>query len=165
VALIVGTSADIATRPLESHEIFVAQTSREMLAAGEWVVPTFNSEPRLVKPPLMYWLVMGLAEATNRDVSPLLARFPSALSGVALVALAIWLGAVVYDRRAGIIAGVLTTGMAGFYEYSNTARPEMLYAACGGLVTVSLAGAWLSPARSRAQLGWALLAWVGAGLG
>lgn len=165
LALLVATSADIATRPLETHEIFVAQTAREMLASGDWILPTFNAEPRLVKPPLMYWLVMALAEAIARDVSPLVARLPSALSGVAVVALAIWLGAIVYNRRTAIIAGLLTAGTAGFFEYANTARPEMLYAACGGLVSVGLAGAWLSQDRTRAQLWWALLAWAGAGLG
>ncbi len=166
-SLLIGTSADIAARPLESHEIFVAQTAREMLASDEWVVPSFNWRPRLVKPPLMYWLVMGLAELSGQaspDVSPLLARLPSAISGMALVALTMWLGVIVYDRRTAVIAGLLAMGTSGFYEYANCARPEMLYAACGGLVTVGLAGAWLSEDGTRRQLQWALLAWIGAGL-
>jgi 4-amino-4-deoxy-L-arabinose transferase-like glycosyltransferase len=40
------------TVPLESHEIYVAQTAREMAARGDWLVPHFNGQPRLQKPPL-----------------------------------------------------------------------------------------------------------------
>ena len=36
--------------PLDSHEIFVAQTTREMSQRGDWVVPYFNGEPRLNPP-------------------------------------------------------------------------------------------------------------------
>ena len=31
---------------------------REMLQAGDWVVPTLHGEPYLDKPPLFYWMVM-----------------------------------------------------------------------------------------------------------
>src|SRR5204862_7065639 len=42
---------------LEPDEGRYAQIPREMLARGEWVVPTLQGEPYLDKPPLMYWLV------------------------------------------------------------------------------------------------------------
>lgn len=46
-------------RPLwDPDEGRYAETAREMLAAGEWVVPTLEGEPHLTKPPLTYWLSM-----------------------------------------------------------------------------------------------------------
>ncbi len=42
----------------EPDEGRYAQIPREMLEAGEWIVPTLQSEPYLDKPPLFYWLVM-----------------------------------------------------------------------------------------------------------
>jgi hypothetical protein len=43
----------------EPDESRYAQIPREMLQAGEWVIPTLQGEPYLDKPPLLYWLVMG----------------------------------------------------------------------------------------------------------
>ncbi|HEX4606728.1 MAG TPA: dolichol-phosphate mannosyltransferase, partial [Urbifossiella sp.] len=42
---------------LEPDEGRYAQIPREMLASGNWVVPTLQGEPYLDKPPLLYWLV------------------------------------------------------------------------------------------------------------
>lgn len=42
----------------EPDEGRYAQIPREMLEAGEWIVPTLQGQPYLDKPPLFYWLVM-----------------------------------------------------------------------------------------------------------
>ncbi len=42
----------------EPDEGRYAQIPREMLTAGEWIVPTLQGEAYLDKPPLFYWLVM-----------------------------------------------------------------------------------------------------------
>jgi 4-amino-4-deoxy-L-arabinose transferase-like glycosyltransferase len=41
----------------DANEAFYVQTPREMVESGDWLAPTFNSQPRLNKPPLSYWLV------------------------------------------------------------------------------------------------------------
>lgn len=152
--------------PLERHEIFVAQTAREMVQRGDWVLPTFNAAARLNKPPLMYWVVALPAAAADSlaAVPPWLARLPSAGAGVALVALTVVLGAIVYGRGVGCAAGLIAAGTAGFFEFSGNARPEMLYASCCALLMTGLAGAWFSPDGSRKQLAWATAAWFGAAL-
>ena len=53
----------IAWLPLDGHEAFVVQTAQEMRERGDWIVPYFNAKPRLTKPPLSYWLTMGIAAA------------------------------------------------------------------------------------------------------
>lgn len=56
-----------------------AQAAREMLEQDEWVVPTFNAEPRLHKPPLHYYF-MRVSYAMF-GVNAFGARFFSAVMG------------------------------------------------------------------------------------
>lgn len=41
----------------DANEAFYVETPREMVASGNWILPTFNGQPRLNKPPLSYWIV------------------------------------------------------------------------------------------------------------
>lgn len=55
----------------------------EMLQSGDYMVPTINGETYLKKPPLLYWMIAAVYRATGA-VTPLTARLPVALSGLAL---------------------------------------------------------------------------------
>lgn len=69
------------------QEVRIAEAAREMLVSGDWVVPRFNGELRLQKPPLPYWLtatsykLFGVSESAT--------RLPSVLFGL-LSALLLW---------------------------------------------------------------------------
>jgi 4-amino-4-deoxy-L-arabinose transferase-like glycosyltransferase len=120
------------SRPLEEHEVFVARTAIEMQRNGDWLVPQFNGEPRLEKPPLAYWAAIAahkvFGESGDR-VGELAARLPAALSGVALIAVTWALARATFrDRRAAFAAAAMWATSAGFYGYVHNARPEMLYA-------------------------------------
>src|SRR5215211_1824446 len=62
-----------------------AEAGREMLESGDWITPTFNYEPRFIKPALLYWLMSASYWAF--DTSEFTARLPSALFGIGLVIL------------------------------------------------------------------------------
>jgi len=62
-----------------------AEAAREMVETGDWVSPTLNYQPRFAKPVFIYWLTGGAY--TLFGVSEFTARLPSALFGVALIAL------------------------------------------------------------------------------
>ena len=68
----------------EPDEGRYAQIPREMLARGEWIVPTLQGEAYLDKPPLFYWLValayslFGFSDGVARLV-PALAMHATAL--------------------------------------------------------------------------------------
>jgi 4-amino-4-deoxy-L-arabinose transferase-like glycosyltransferase len=62
-----------------------AEAGREMLETGQWISPTFNYEPRLIKPAMLYWLMSGSYRLLG--VNEFAARFPSALFGVGLIAM------------------------------------------------------------------------------
>jgi 4-amino-4-deoxy-L-arabinose transferase-like glycosyltransferase len=90
-------------KPLaEWDEGIYAEVSREMLQRG-WLIPHWNGEVWLEKPPLMLWITAVFFKAFG--VSELWARAGSALSGVALVGLLHgWL-----EKRKGNLTAWLST--------------------------------------------------------
>ncbi len=78
LAFVTGLAGTLRDRPLETHEIYVAQTAREMMASGDFVRPVFNGLPRLNKPPLMYWSVIAAASVLpTADAAPISPALPS----------------------------------------------------------------------------------------
>lgn len=88
-----------------------AQTSRQMLRSGDWVVPRFLDRVRTAKPVLIYWCqasamaVLGDANGAGRFA----ARLPSALAMTATLALL----AVAVSRAAGRRRGLWTAFVLG----------------------------------------------------
>ena len=73
----------------DANEAFYVETPREMLESGDYVSPTFNYEPRLNKPILSYWIVLGFYRAFGISVG--VQRLPIALGAIVLVAAAFFL--------------------------------------------------------------------------
>ncbi len=90
-------------KPLTSwDEGIYAEVSREMLG-GSWIVPHWDGQPWMEKPPLMLWLTAVFFKLFS--VSEFCARAASALSGIAIVGiLHAWLA-----RREGVPAAWLST--------------------------------------------------------
>jgi 4-amino-4-deoxy-L-arabinose transferase-like glycosyltransferase len=78
-----------------------AEAGREMLESGDGITPTFNYEPRFIKPALLYWLMSASYWAF--DANEFAARFPSALFGVGLITLQY----LFLAQTSGAIVGVL----------------------------------------------------------
>ena len=118
-------------RPLGMHEIFVAQTAEEMIQHDNFLIPTFNDELRLEKPPLSYWVAVVselIGDEQFPHISEFEARLPSALAGIALIFVVVGMGFVAFeDRRIAWVAGALLATTWGFHIFSHSARPEMLY--------------------------------------
>lgn len=154
--------------PLESHEVFVAQTAEEMLERGDWLVPWLNDVPRLKKPPMNYWLVMAVDSITGGDyeITEWESRIPSALAAILLSIVTLLLGARLFDFRTGIVAALLLASSSGYMTYSHSARPEMVYAlfcAAGLLAFTHAEHCWRDPTSRRhtkyfAWLGWSFFA-------
>jgi 4-amino-4-deoxy-L-arabinose transferase-like glycosyltransferase len=64
-------------------EVKNAQCAREMMERGDWIVPTFNGELRVAKPPAHYYFIQ--AGYRIWGTGPLGARFFSALAGCILI--------------------------------------------------------------------------------
>jgi 4-amino-4-deoxy-L-arabinose transferase-like glycosyltransferase len=120
-------------RPLESHEAYVPLVAAEMINSGNFIVPYFNGEPRLQKPPLAYWTVAAVYMLGGGNgqspIAELEARFPSIIAAILLLFIAAGIGRQVSgDIRVGWVAAVLLGTSDGFFNFGQNARPEMLYA-------------------------------------
>ena len=75
---------------LDPDEARFARTSVEMMRSGDYVVPTFEGEPRLVKPPMLHWIQTALFELGGPN--EMLARLPAASSTLVSLLLVAWIG-------------------------------------------------------------------------
>lgn len=106
-----------ATPLVDPDEGRYASAAAGMLKTGDWIVPRFNGEPRLNKPPLAYWLQALAMKALGRG--ELAARLPSALAGLTVVLALLLHGYRRGERGVGLLAAlvVLTAPLAfgGFH--------------------------------------------------
>src|SRR5438045_8325593 len=72
---------------IDRDEPRFAEASREMIERGDYIVPRFNNQLRLDKPPLAYWA--QIASYRIFGESDFAARFPSAIAA-ALIDLSIF---------------------------------------------------------------------------
>ena len=163
LALAVAATGSV-TLPLDGHEVLVVGTTQEMQQRGDWVVPYFNGEPRLTKPPLSYWLtgVTAWLSGSLDSIQAWHARVPSILAGVGLVLLTWLTGTRLFGAATGITAGLLLLSSVAFFSYSHDGRPDMVYALCcmGGLTCFVFAQTTVSPPSG----GWIYLMWLSYGL-
>jgi 4-amino-4-deoxy-L-arabinose transferase-like glycosyltransferase len=97
---------------LEPEETRYAEIPREMLAADHWLVPVFQGESYLDKPPLLYWLVMASYRLFGDHVWS--GRLVTVLSAwLTVVVVYLW-GQRIYDERSGIVAALVLTLFGDF---------------------------------------------------
>src|ERR1700720_2401588 len=100
-----------------------AGAAREMMARGDWLIPTQNGVPRLQKPPLVYW-----CEALSMSVfgvNEFGARLPVALTTVSwLLAVGLLARQVVGSRSAGLAGALALAMFAGTFFFTHLVMPE-----------------------------------------
>jgi 4-amino-4-deoxy-L-arabinose transferase-like glycosyltransferase len=144
--------AAIVILPLLGHnrltdwdEGVYAGNSRAMLS-GQWLVPQWNGQPSLEKPPLEFWLtalsfkLFGVSEFT--------ARLVSALSGIALVGLIhAWLS-LRRDAFTAWLSTVFLLATFGFLHAARVGETDVLLSLGCTLAVIGLAELTLDPAPS-----------------
>jgi 4-amino-4-deoxy-L-arabinose transferase-like glycosyltransferase len=123
----------------DPDEATYAETSREMLAAGNWLVPTYDGRPFFDKPPLFYTLQM--ASFSLLGATELAARLVSALSAIGLVVVVAWFGRRLFNRDVGRNGALMFAVLPATFALSSYAIVDMtftlfLFGGCA-LVTVS----------------------------
>jgi 4-amino-4-deoxy-L-arabinose transferase-like glycosyltransferase len=115
----------------------------EMLESGNYLVPTFNGELRVDKPPLLYWLQVAAYRLLG--VNELAARLPSALAALLTVLLTYELGRALFRPSTGLLAGVVLMSTPMVCAAARFANPDALL----NLFTVlPLLTFWLGLART-----------------
>lgn len=88
----------------EPDEVRYAEIPREMLAAGDLVVPRLNGVPYLEKPPLLYWA--NAASLRLFGETPWAARLPTRLAGLATALLLVLGVGRIWGEAAGLAAAL-----------------------------------------------------------
>jgi 4-amino-4-deoxy-L-arabinose transferase-like glycosyltransferase len=145
----------------DSDEAFYAESSREMVASGDWLTPHYNYEKRFQKPILYYWLTSATYLVTG--ASELGARLWAALAGVGLVLVTAACGRRWYDETTGLLAGAIVATNFGYFSIGRMALPDLPLTF---LITLSIWAAFVSTLESeRSPRKFVVLAALGLGLG
>ncbi len=143
------------------QELRVSLSARYMAEGGSWLIPRFRDQPRLVKPPLMYWLVATAFKAAQTTVSAAPARFPSVVAGTILI-LAIYLGGSrLVGRRRALLSALTAVTCLMFLRHARLAETDMTLSLFTSLAVFASYSAITGRTPVR---GW-VLAGVFAGLG
>lgn len=139
-----------------------AGCSLAMLDSGDWVVPTFNGELRVHKPPLVNWVQMaGLTLAGRNELG---ARLGSVLI-TTLTCLLTWrIGTLLFSPAVGLITGLTMAGCIWTAVGGRAATPD------APLVLATTSTLWLlsgglNRATGRLQIGTARAAAIGLAAG
>jgi 4-amino-4-deoxy-L-arabinose transferase-like glycosyltransferase len=104
----------LATPQFEKEEARRAIPAREMLASGNYVLPTIWGRPYLNKPPLYFWAVAAASRITG-GVDEASTRFPAVLSTIVTALFVYGFGSALFGTRAGLLAGaVFLVSLASF---------------------------------------------------
>ena len=140
LALILALSATVMLTGLGSSRLWDddeprnAGCAREMLARGDWIVPTFNAELRAHKPVLTYWCLM--VSYLLLGESEFSARLPSALAAIGTTLLTYSIGRKLFSPQAALWAALILPTTMLFAMAGRIATPDSLLIFC---VTLTMA--------------------------
>jgi 4-amino-4-deoxy-L-arabinose transferase-like glycosyltransferase len=116
----------LGAAPLERAEVYFMDAARAMVERGDYLVPRYQGEPFYDKPALTYWL-MALAFRL-RGFTPEAARLVPVAAALAALWATVWLGSLLFDRRAGLAGGVVQATTLLFMSFGRVAMSDMLLA-------------------------------------
>ncbi len=129
--------------PLNGHEAYVAVVARNMtqpdhwldaeLVSGSipvnntlnhWMVPVFNGQARLEKPPLAYWC-LAVPAKLGMPLNDFTTRLPSAIFAVLLAVVTLALGRAMLSSRAALLGTLMFTTSLGVIGWGRSARSDI----------------------------------------
>jgi 4-amino-4-deoxy-L-arabinose transferase-like glycosyltransferase len=112
------------TLPLiDRDEPRFAEASREMIERGDYVVPRFNNQLRLDKPPLAYWAQVASSKVFGEN--DFAARFPSAIAAALIAILILAWGSRIGGERTGWWAAIIFTLSLQTFLHAKAAVADM----------------------------------------
>ena len=154
--------------PFDRDESRYVQATKQMVESGDYMDIRFQDAPRHKKPIGIYWLQSAAVELSGRGTAaPLwVYRLVSLAGALASVLGTAWLGARLFGRPAGFIAGLGLAATLLLGVEARLAKTDAMLLATILAMQAGLAGTYLRHRRGEAP-GWgaALLFWSALGLG
>jgi len=121
--------------------------TREMLRAGNWMIPLLDGLPYIDKPVLFHWL-QGLAIAVLGETRTAM-RLPSAIAAVALFWMTRWTGQQLFDERIGVRAWLMLATLPLTFMLGSIGLFDMVFTA---FMFGAIAFALVAALRNRPRL-------------
>lgn len=83
-----------------------AEITQEMMQDGNWLVLHSHGNTYMNKPPMLMWLI-ALFSSIGHQVTPLAARLPSAIAGLASIFMTYYFVQKFFNQRVAFIAAVI----------------------------------------------------------
>jgi 4-amino-4-deoxy-L-arabinose transferase-like glycosyltransferase len=132
-----------------------AGAAREMIQTHQWIWPTNDGLPRLPKPPLLYWLIIGSFKIFG--INSAAARLPIALAAMAVAAFTFLIGEKLGDYWRGFFAGLIYLCSCGTALLGRVIMPEPVFSAfIAGAIFCGVSGYQ----RRRGRNLWFLGFWI-----
>jgi len=147
---------------LRQQELRVVLTARDMAQGGNWLIPHFRGTPRLRKPPLMYWLDATAQKVTEAYTSPVAARIPSVLAGMALVVAVFFFGQCWMSPQAAFLAAITCCATVLFARFARLAETDMTLTL---FIMLAVGFAYRAFTAQKSRILWWILTGLSAGLG
>ena len=135
---------------MDPDEAHYAQLTREMLRAGNWMMPLLDGLPYIDKPVLFHWL-QGLAIAVLGETKTAM-RLPSAIAAVALFWMTRWTGEQLFDERIGVRAWLMLATLPLTFMLGSIGVFDMVFTA---FLFGAIAFALVAALRNRPRLQYA----------
>jgi 4-amino-4-deoxy-L-arabinose transferase-like glycosyltransferase len=139
--------------PDEAH---YAETTREMIATGDWWAAFYNETPFFDKPVLFHQLqAIGMRLSSDPEFG---ARIVPALAALFLVAVTAWLAGTLVTRDVGLLAALMLAANPGVFALSRYAILDTLFTLCvfGGCACLAVAA--LGGRSARQWIGYVAIA-------
>lgn len=154
--------------PTDRDEARFAQATRQMLQTGDWLHIRFQNQPRDQKPAGIYWLQALSVAATSNAASPAIwpYRLPSVIGATLAALLTFAIGRSLVGAPAALLGAALLASSLSLTVEAHIAKTDAALLACVAAAQLAL-GETYRRARTGAVASWrwALLFWLGIGIG
>jgi 4-amino-4-deoxy-L-arabinose transferase-like glycosyltransferase len=128
---------------IRGEETRRATIAAEMIASGDWIVPTQQGEPYLTRPPLQNWAIALVGMVTGGTIDELAVRLPSVIA-VLLTTLLVYGYARTFLNRLGSIASATAFATFGqILELGRLGETDALLTLCVGGSLLLWHGGWM----------------------
>jgi 4-amino-4-deoxy-L-arabinose transferase-like glycosyltransferase len=111
----------------DTDEPRYAQAAKEMMQRGDWVLPTFNGQPRYAKPVMFYWLLIAAYKIFG--VNEFAARFWSGVAAIVIALLLYFALRTIFGQESALAASLCWLTSIAALIFAHAAITDMVLVA------------------------------------